>query len=161
MCLAALVVSTTALLPVAPKLTFSLGVLRRDGILIPFASFNGNDWITPWPTSDTGVSLPIGLQDVPKPWWGPTGPAAVWTAVMVADGSRRPLKLDKPVQVRVFCGGRVGLATDYTGGEPVDPRQPSVAKDALATAGDLTVQPINMISLYSPDAARMVAAMTK
>jgi hypothetical protein len=155
-CLAALVVSTAALLPAAPKLTFSLGVLRRDGILIPFASFNGHDWSTPWPTSDTGVSLPIGLQDVPKSWWGPTGPA-----VMVADGSRRPLRLEKPAQVRVFCGGRVGLATDYTGGEPVDPREPTVAKDALAIAGDVTVAPINMISLYTPDAARLVAAMTK
>jgi len=157
---AALLVSSSVLLLAAPKLTFSLGVLRRDGILIPFAVFSGHAWSAPWPTSDESVSLPIGRGDVPKPWWGPVGPAASWTAWMVADGSRRPLKIEKPTQVRVFCGGHIGLTTDYTGAL-VDPGEPTVAKDALAIAGadDLTLEPITVVSTYSADAKRIVATI--
>src|SRR5215471_1289388 len=145
----------------AARPTLTLGILRRDGILIPFAAYSGHAWSAPWPTSDTSAPLPIGLQDVPKHWWGPIAPTSSWTAWMVADGSRRPLKIEKPAQVRVFCGGHIGLATDYKG-EPVDPGEPTVAKDALAIAGadGLAVQPISVVSLYSPDAKRMVSEIT-
>ncbi len=160
--LATLLLSAVALLPAAPRETFALGVLRRDGVLIPFTAFNGRDWSTPWPVSDTAAPLPIGLDDVPKKWWGPVSPEAPWTAWMLADGSSRPLKIQKPAQVRVFCGGHVGLKTDYRA-EPVDSREPTIAKDALAISADpatVPVLPISEISLLSPDAGRMVKAIT-
>src|SRR5262249_38600906 len=130
--------------------------------MVPFAAFNGHDWSAPWPTSDENVVLPIALDDVPKKWWGPIGPSAAWTAWMVKDGSKLPLKLQKPAQVRVFCGGHVGVKTGYTG-ETVDERAPSVAKAALvvaAAADDVAAEPIFQISLYSQDAARLVKTIT-
>jgi hypothetical protein len=159
--LLSLIVSSGAL-TAAPKLNFDLAVLRRDGIMIPFAAFNGHEWSTPWPTSDENVALPIALDDVPKKWWGPETPSAVWTAWMVSDGSHQPLKLEKPAQVRVFCGGHIGVKTNYTG-ESVDERAPSVPKDALvvgASADAVPVEPILAISLYSQDAARVVKSIT-
>ena len=122
--------------------------------MVPFAAFNGHEWSAPWPTSDA-APLPIALDDVPKKWWGPVGPAAPWTAWMALDGSRRPLKLQKPAQVRVFCGGHLGVKTDYAG-EPVDEREPSVPKDALAIAangGEVTVEPILQVSVVAPTIA--------
>ena len=160
--LISLLLSSTAWLPAAPRLNLGLAVLRRDGIMIPFAAFNGHEWTAPWPTSDTDGPLPIGLDDVPKKWWGPVGPGATWTAWMVEDGSSRPLKVKKPEQVRVFCGGHVGVRTDYVG-EPVDEREPSVAKDALviASSGDkIPAESILQVSVFAPVAAIVVRTMT-
>ena len=64
---------------------FTLGVLRRDGVLLPFASFDGGDWTVPWPASLKETALPIALGDVPRKWWGAAGPGAKWTA-WLADG---------------------------------------------------------------------------
>jgi hypothetical protein len=113
------------------------------------------------PTSDTAGPLPIGLDDVPKKWWGPMGPTSSWRAWLTADGSTRPLKLVRPAQVRVFCGGHIGLKTDYAG-EPVDTREPSVAKDGLAIASngaDLRVDPILTVSVVAPTIATPVIEM--
>jgi hypothetical protein len=153
---------TSGALPPAPaKPAFSLGILRRDGVLLPFAAFNGRDWTIPWPDSDSG-QLPINLDDVPKKWWGPVPPGAPWTALMTEDGTRRPLKIEKPQQVRVFCDGRLGLLTDYKG-EAVDSRAPGIPKDGLAAASEpdpLPLQPIVDVSLVSPDATNLVKSMT-
>jgi hypothetical protein len=160
--LLSLIVSSAALIPAAPKLNFDLAVLRRDGIMVPFVAFNGHEWSAPWPTSDDNVTLPIALDDVPKKWWGSVPSSAAWTAWMVSDGSHQPLKLEKPAQVRVFCGGHIGVKTNYTG-ESVDERAPSVPKDALvvgASADAMVVDPILPISLYAPDAARLVKTIT-
>jgi hypothetical protein len=134
---------------------FSLGVLRRDGLLVPFASFDGKRWQVPWPDTTYEVPRPIGLGDVPPKWWGAAGPDAPWTA-WLPEAQKRPLKLERPVSVRVFCTEHFGVLTDYRGG-PFDPREPSVPKDALASAGDVAVEPITSISLHSPDAAKLIA----
>lgn len=162
-CLAALIVTSAAVtVTSAPaKPAFSLGVLRRDGVLLPFAAFNGHEWSIPWPDSDS-VQLPISLDDVPKKWWGLVPPGTPWTALMTADGTKRPLKIEKPQQVRVFCEGRLGLLTDYKG-EPVDSRAPGMPKDGLAAASvpaALPLQPIVEVSLLSPDAKNLLKSMT-
>jgi hypothetical protein len=136
---------------------FGLGILRRDGVLIPFASFSGHAWTTDWPGNNS-VELPISLGDIPKRWWGAPGAAARWTA-WPPDGKSRPLTLQKPQQLPVFCGTHLGVKTDYEG-SAVDPRDPTVPKDALAIAGDATFVPIIQVSLYSQDATKIVDAIT-
>ncbi|HEV2179274.1 MAG TPA: hypothetical protein VGR59_03090 [Gemmatimonadaceae bacterium] len=53
----------------APRARFVLGVLRRDGIVIPFATFDGKDWRTDWPAPRDHVDVPIDIASVPKDWW--------------------------------------------------------------------------------------------
>lgn len=142
--------------PAGPK--FSLGVLRRDGLLVPFATFDGRGWSVPWPDSDVTAPLPITIADVPKKWWGAPGPDARWTA-WIRGTEPTPLKLVKPAQVSVFCQGHVALTTDYHGG-PFDPNEPTVPKDGLATAGDVTLTDVIDVSLFSPDAKKLIAAIT-
>jgi hypothetical protein len=137
---------------------FGLGVLRRDGVLIPFASFNGRTWSADWPGSDPAAILPISLADIPKRWWGAPGPAAGWMAWLV-DGDPHPLTLQKPQQVSVFCGTHLGVKTDYEGGA-IDPREPTVPKDGVAIAGGARLLPIIQVSLYSADAKKIVEAIT-
>lgn len=137
---------------------FNLGVLRRDGVLLPFTSFDGRNWSIQWPDAYATVPLPISLADVPAKWFGPPGPGAAWTA-WFPDGTTRKLAIGKPLHVPVFCLGHLGLATDYQG-EAIDPREPTVPKDALAVTGNVEVAPITTVSLLSADAARLVKDFT-
>jgi len=150
--------SAAAAIAAADHPKFTLGMLRRDGILLPFAAFDGRKWSVPWPSADTTAALPIAIGDVPAKWFGPTGPDAKWTA-WLTDETHRPVVVGKPVQVSIFCSGYLGLTTDYRG-EVVDRREPTIPKDALAATGDIAVRPITSVSLHSPDADRMIEAIT-
>ena len=156
---ALMAVTISAAMPAAAPGEFSVGVLRRDGVLIPFAAYNGRAWETVWPGSDLRAPLPIGLGDVPRRWWGGVGPEAPWHA-WLAEGEKRPLKLLKPLHVPIFCGGHLALATDYRG-EALTEREPTVPKDAVATAGEVNVLPITQVSVNAPDAARIIDAITE
>ena len=133
-------------------------MLQRDGVLIPFASYNGRGWTAEWPGPDSNVVFPISLADIPKRWWGAPGPAATWTAWLL-DGTTRALALAKPAHMRVFCATQLGVKTDYDGGA-FDPREPTIPKSGLAIAGDTKLLPIVPISLLAQDAKRMVDAIT-
>ena len=154
---ATIAASAVAVSSAQEKGKFSLGVLRRDGFLLPFASFDGR-WQVTWPGTDISVPLPISLSDVPKRWWGAAGPDAPWSA-WFPEAAPRPLKLDKPFQVPVFCGAYLAVGTDYRGAAPTE-REPTVAKDALAIAGDVKPLPIARLSLYAEDTARMIRGIT-
>jgi len=142
----------------AERQKFTLAALRRDGVIIPFASFDGRAWSLHWPESDLGVPLPISSADIPKKWWGPPGPDVPWTA-RLPGGETRPLVLGKPVHAKVFCTGHPALATDYRGGV-IDPREPTVAKDGLAIAGDVKLEDIVTISVHAPEAKRVIDLIT-
>ena len=137
---------------------FSLAVLRRDGVIIPFASFDGKAWSLQWPNSDVGVPLPISRGDIPKKWWGPQGPDVPWQARLLS-GETKPLVLGQPVHAKVFCSGHPALATDYRGGL-IDPREPTIPKDGLAIAGDVPIRDIVTVSVHSADAKRAIEIIT-
>jgi len=147
-----------------PRATF--GVLRRDALLVPFASVDGDDWSVPWPSPAHGYggmrsegSLPISLQDIPRKWWGAAGPDASWTA-WLSGGEKRPLKLVKPATIPVFCVPRLAIMTDYTGG-PFKRDDPTVPKDGLAIAGNVSLEPIDPISVHTNEARRIVDIITR
>jgi hypothetical protein len=149
----------------ADRVKFGLAALRRDGLMIPFAFYEGGgSWRNSWPETDINVDIPMSLADVPKKWWGPIDAATPWTAWLFGDGALtpRPLKIQKPEQHSIFCGGHVVLQTDYKGAD-VDERAPTVPKDGLAIGaapGTVTLQPVTQVSVLSPDAAALVAAIT-
>ena len=136
----------------------SIGVLRRDGLLLPFASCDGDDWTAPWPTPGRAGALPIALDDVPRKWWGAAGPDAEWKACLL-DGRSRSLTLRAPISIPIFCGTRIAVVTDYRG-EPFDRREPTVPKDGIGVAGNATVLTITTVSPLSGDARAIVDAIT-
>ena len=155
----ALVAAAISITAAAAPGEFAVGVLRRDGVLIPFASFNGRAWEVVWPGSDLRQPLPIGLADVPRRWWGGAGPDARWQA-WLRDEVKQPLKLLKPTHVPIFCGAHLAIATDYRG-EALPEREPTVPKDGIATAGDVEILPITQVSVNAPDAAQLIKAITE
>ena len=42
---------------------FTIGILRRDGIVVPFATFDGKEWRSDWPMPKEHVDVPIALAE--------------------------------------------------------------------------------------------------
>ena len=139
--------------------SFGLGVLRRDGVLIPFGSYNGRSWSADWPGPNSDAVFPISLRDVPRRWWGAPGPDAPWAAWLLGETAPKPLALQKPAHTRTFCATQLGVQTDFQAGG-FDPREPTIPKAGLAIAGSATLLPIVPVSLLSADAKRMVGILT-
>lgn len=133
---------------------FALGVLRRDGIVLPFAAFDGRRWSQPWP-ADLRPDLPISLADVPSRWWGRADAPdrfAHWSG-----GARvGEIAIDRPSTIPIMCSGRIVLRSDYSSQEPVPPpiTQP-FPKDGLAISGG---QRIDAIPSVPRDSAEWKAA---
>jgi hypothetical protein len=134
---------------------FALAVLRRDGVMLPFASYDGS-WSVEWPYAS--VALPISLADVPTKWWGAPGPGARWTAWLPGE-AKRPLKVRNLTSMPVFCDRRLAIQTDYVDG-PFEVGQPTVPKDGLATAGEVTVLPVTTVPANAPDAKALRETIT-
>ncbi len=124
---------------------FTLGVLRRDGILVPFATYDGARWRNVWPQPRKQANVPISMRDVPAAWWGATGLQTRWTLTPVS-GAHRPLTLVSPVWMGAQCQMNIGLRTDYQA-RPVgrlEPNQP-YPKDGVATTGMQPLEPIEVL----------------
>jgi hypothetical protein len=157
---AALVVAA-AHLAAAPAV-LSVGVLRRDGVLIPFAAFDGSKWRPMWvePTNQDR-DVPIDLRSVNKSWWGPAGaPIATWQAWV---GSPAPVALTvrQPDIVPVQCDREIALRTDYRAADPPPPlREQPYPKDGLAVAPPHPVERIEVLDRVAPEWAEFRGAVT-
>jgi len=138
---------------------FLIAVLRRDGVVSPFAAFDGKNWDIPWPDDLRSKELPIGLESVPSKWWGKAGALKQMTAWI--DGmSRGPIRLVQPTMVRLMCGPQLGLTSDYHSAQPAPPPQEQpYPKDGLAVSGSQRVEPIEMISPASSEWAPVTALL--
>jgi hypothetical protein len=121
-----------------------LAVLRRDGVMLPFAAFKGSSWSVPWPEALRYQELPITVASVPDRWWGGWRPDS-WEA-WLPDGSHRPLELDAPITLRLACNTRLGFKTSYRASLalPPVPTEP-FPKEGLAVAGGVRVDPIEIV----------------
>jgi hypothetical protein len=135
----------------------SLGVMRRDGVVLPFAAYDG-DWSTPWPGSIRGMELPITLDAIPKKWWGAEQPAA-WT--LVRGVGRPPVKVTPaaPLAIPIGIEMRLGLRTDFKADEAPPPLfEFPYPKEGLAVAGNVQVEPVAGVSRQAAAVWRELAA---
>ena len=121
--------------------SFVLSVLRRDGIVLPFATFDGRRWSNRWP-QQLPSSRPISLADIPKSWWGlEPAPRAMshWAdGVKVGEVAVTSLAVTSPM-----CEPRMTLRSDYKSREPVPPGFVlPFPKDGLLVSGDVSVAKI-------------------
>jgi len=131
-----------------------LAVVRNDGILLPFAAFNGRKWSAPWPFlqrnfGPTTIELPVNLASVPRDWWGGKEPGA-WRLWPSQSGTPRPLTLSTPAMIRIGLTRQIGFRTDQPPVlPPVPPFEMPFPKIGIAVAGDTPVTPIASVSLLS------------
>jgi hypothetical protein len=130
---------------------FLIGVLRRDGIVSPFAAFDGKDWDVPWPDDLRWRELPIGLESVPRKWWGKAGPVEQMTAWI--DGvNRGAVRLARPTMVRLMCESRLALMSDYKSAQPAPlPGVQPFPKDGLVVSGSRRIEPIEALTPASSE----------
>ena len=141
---------------------FAVGVLRRDGVIVPFAAFDGKRWSNSWPAPALDLTVPVGLRAVPSGWWGPAKKALdSWQALLLpsADASRT-LKVVQPDWVEAHCQRQIGLRTDYVPAAVAPPRttQP-YPKDAVVVSPPQPVDPITIVPPLGPEAAGLTQAL--
>lgn len=137
----------------------AFAVLRRDGIIIPFASYDGGRWQDRWPEPGRKIDIPISVADTPKGWWLRDRPVSTWTA-WPFQGESRTIHVRNPLAISVECTRQVGLQTDYSSNlPPVPPDMQPHPKDGLATAGDVPVEPVNVLNAQSPEWPRVLDAI--
>lgn len=154
-----------ALAPVrAQRPSFTLAVLRQDGILIPFATFDGR-WKNYWPEPQPTFEVPISLADVERDWWPDKRPQVDWT-LWLPDGQSRPLKALAPAWIRAQCLANIGLRTDYQHAGAVAPPDaapyPKVGLAVAATPGaEAGVEPVAIVDEDSQDWRWLRGRVTK
>ncbi len=130
---------------------FAIGVLRRDGVVSPFAAFDGKHWTAPWPVDVHMLDLPIDVQGIPSKWWGKVGTVSDMTAWV--DGvNRGPIHLLRPALLPLMCERRIAVISDYHGEQTEAPSLlPPYPKDGLAVTGTQRVEHIEILSAQSPE----------
>jgi hypothetical protein len=131
----------------APRTVFGAGVLRRDGIIIPFAAFDGKRWRSAWPQPALELTIPIDVRGIPSRWWGPTPPLDQWQAW--TGGQPQQLRVTQPDWIDAHCLRQIGLRTDYHPAEPAPPRTVHpYPKDGLVVSPP---QPVERIEIVRPE----------
>jgi hypothetical protein len=146
-----------------PRAAFAVGALRRDGVIVPFAAFDGKRWSSPWRPPSVELTVPINLRAVPSRWWGPTKALDVWQARLLATTAPpRALRVVQPDWVDVHCVRQVGLRTDYVASADVPPRtvQP-YPKDGLAVSPDHPVESIAVMPPEGPEPQGLSRALAE
>src|SRR5262245_27250158 len=82
----------------------ALAVLRRDGLIFPFASFNNDSWRVTWPVNLNRLKIPLAFSAVPSDWWGTQTPDR-WR-VRLMTGEERTIEARNPKIFSVFCERR-------------------------------------------------------
>ncbi len=157
--IATAVLNTGAAAP--PPDRFTLGVLRRDGLVTPFATFDGKHWRNDWPKPLRHVDdVPVTLRSVPSWWWGRPGPRETWQA-SVGSGERVELHVTGANVYDAQCLQQIGLRTDYRpSAPPPDPRARPYPKDGLAVSPPYPIERIDVIPI-PPIAPPLVEAFNK
>jgi hypothetical protein len=135
-----------------PQADFAVGVVRHDGILIPFARFDGATWDRIWVEPGRKLAVPASLDAVPAAWFPPDGHVPDKWHLWLPDDARatspfemrqaRPITVQQPVRFEAACLTGAGLQTDYR--DPEDRQQPASAHPRLNAGLALTVPTVRV-----------------
>ena len=143
-----------------PPGAFGIGVLRRDSVVVPFASFNGKRWSSSWPPPKLELTVPIDLRAVPSRWWGPTRTLENWQAWTA--GSPIALRVVQPDWVDVHCVRQIGLRTDYLPPTLPPPRtEQPYPKDGLAVSPPQPVERAEIVPASAEEARSFTPVLTQ
>jgi hypothetical protein len=151
-------VCLAAVAAAGPRPVFGVGVLRRDGIVIPFAAYNGKRWETSWPVPKMDLTVPVNVRAVPSAWWGPTPALSSWDAWTGSGATSQSVQVTQLDWVDAHCVRQVGLRTSYRSDKPVPPTtvQP-YPKDGFVVSPPQPVEPIELLVASAPEVQAMSA----
>jgi hypothetical protein len=137
----------------------AIAMLRRDGIMFPFASFDRDEWEITWPIAFRDVKFPVTVNDVPEKWWGKGGPDR-WRAHLLS-GQTIDIALKGIGAFRPFCLDRVGLSTTYKPATAPPTSARPFPKDGIVIRGNLPVEPIESVDPASPEGREFEARLAQ
>jgi len=143
--------------------TYNVGVVRLDGVLIPFAQFDRGTWRPFWTGADysSRPAVPVTLEDVSPVWWREQPASLRWTLWRDAD-TAKALAIDaqSPQVVYTPCGTQVALKTNYVhSGTLPPPHQAPYPKLGLATTAPVDIEPIIDVPRNDVDWLRVKRAL--
>lgn len=142
----------------APRVAFGVGVLRRDGIIVPFAAFDGKRWSSAWPPPSLELTIPVDVRGIPSRWWGPTRALENWQAWTT--GEPQSLRIVQPDWVNVHCLRQIGLRSDYRPRDAPPPRtEQPYPKDGLAVSPPQPVERIAVVPAASDETRALIPAV--
>jgi hypothetical protein len=140
---------------------FLVGVLRADGIIVPFASFDGKEWRDAWATPEQDVDVPVNIASVPKAWWGPIAPTDTWEAWLTSGGAPRSLHVKQPDIVPANCLRQIGLRTEYRSTEKLAPfSDHPYPKDGLVVSPPQPMEAIETVPKSAPEWKELLPVVT-
>jgi hypothetical protein len=131
--------------------SFNLAVLRRDGVLVPFAAHHKGRWTASWPTPGRSFVIPVALDDVPAEWWGKAPRASTWT-LYPQEGAAKSVRATAPTRYPAQCVAGFGFKTDYK--SPADlppPFERPYPKVGLAASGPVTIGRVEILDEKAPE----------
>lgn len=146
---------------------FTLAVVRRDSIAMPFATYDGKEWKNAWPTPAQKVTAPIQLSGVPKKWWSGSDPITKWTLwpIEPGDGASRTIDTVSPTIYPAHCEQALGLKTTYSTQQELPPLRihpyPKAGLAVSVGSAAPKIEPIQIVdAASSPLAEPIVRAIT-
>jgi hypothetical protein len=139
--------------------SFVIGVLRRDALVVPFATYDGKRWQNDWPVPAQNADVPLSLRNVPKDWWGPVSPREAWQ-LWTLDPAPQTIKVRQPDWAPTYCQKQVGLRTDYQPRlRPPPPTTSPYPKDGLVVSPPRPVEPIEVVDSNSRERGDVIDAI--
>src|SRR5262249_35765384 len=156
---AAAVIAMLGVAVQAADAPFAAGILRRDGVIIPFGVYDGKSWSNHWPKPSLDLTVPTDIGSVPSRWWGDAGPQGTWQ-VWTAFAEPKTVKAIQPNWVDVQCVRQIGLQTDYRPEQmPPPPSEQPYPKDGLAVAPPRPIERVTVVPPGGPEANSMLAEL--
>jgi hypothetical protein len=137
--------------PEPPPATFTLGILRRDAIVVPFATYDGKRWKNHWREPSKDVDVPINLRIGRRQSSVAGGALDTWQ-VWLGANVPRVVHGRQPDWLQTHCSKQVGLRTDYQPSQwPPGPEAQPYPKDGLAVSPPQPVKAIETLATDSPE----------
>ncbi|HUF24747.1 MAG TPA: hypothetical protein VMN81_11500 [Vicinamibacterales bacterium] len=108
----ALLLAASSAGPTAQSSELALGLIRADGILVPFAVFDGTSWLEAWPEPGEPVAPDHMLAAVPSFWRKRQQQVPQAWHVAAERGAMVEVNVLSHVVFDEHCGHQVGLLTD-------------------------------------------------
>jgi hypothetical protein len=139
------------------RIAFTVGILRRDAIIVPFADYDGKSWHADWPEPRKNDDVPIDLRSVPKGWWGRAGVRQTWQLWSAGQDPPRLLNVLQPDWFTAYCLRAIGLRTDYRARQPLPaPNVRPYPTDGLVVSPP---QPIERVEIVPQGDSRRLRLM--
>jgi hypothetical protein len=156
----------------AEENAFLAGMLRSDGIIIPFACHDGSRWETPWPEADAAIDTSLhALNALPKAWFAPLAAVPREWYIRTSNGGFRAVEAIRAVTVQSRCSTVIGLESSFISGKtgiPAAPQpgaipnrqaDPGVSKGGIALSRNIQTRSVVSVGKESAEWRTLFAAI--